>query len=148
MVTRNSRSSSELLSSSIPLISFSRSPSPYTRKAPSSALSEDDDDDDESDQVAVDRPLFGVEPSSSRRRWTRWLKDRTLGGWLLGTCAGWQVYVGLLVVLMTGFGFGLLAGNRLILWSECRLVWMACRRLTLGDCSWCIQVGSPALRLL
>ena len=136
----NSRGSSELRPSSVPLINFSRSPSPYSRKHSSSSAPSDDeegrqtgetrqDEDDDEDEalfehLAVARPLVGSDVSGGSRRsrrrgdqqqqgqHQRWRRWTKNG--ILGT-----VLSALLVATCLGSTFGLLLLNRLILWSKC-----------------------------
>jgi len=98
-----------------PLINFSPSPSPYSRRNPSSLPSDDEDDD--LDYISAGRPLVPSDPGSRGRSWKRIFYGGELGNWLFGTCEGWQVYVGLLTFWILGCGFGLVLMNRFILWS-------------------------------
>lgn len=139
---------------SVPLISLSRSPSPYARRHASSNIylseGEENDNDDEDDNEeeregdgeerdddddgygngAVHVPLVasdigrgggGGGPRRSRSWRGRLMGGRSLGRWLLGTSAGWQVYVGLLGLLACVSAMGLAFLNRLILWSQCSI---------------------------
>lgn len=47
-----------------------------------------------------------------------WTKNGKLGWWLWNTQRGWMVYIGFLVVLYGGAGFGLSKVNGFILLSE------------------------------
>ncbi|KAG9238925.1 hypothetical protein BJ875DRAFT_449875 [Amylocarpus encephaloides] len=108
---------SELRPTSIPLISISRSPSPFARRRSDSNHASETDDDD-----------WGDYPSSSRRQllpadgyklsgWKGWLYGGGLGQWIFTTPLGWTVYIGVLVIWLGGCQIGLILMNRIILWS-------------------------------
>jgi hypothetical protein len=113
----NPKSSTELRSTSIPLINISRSPSPFQRRrAESNPASETDDED------------WGDNPSSSRRPFlsqegakltgSSWLiYGGGLGQFFFNTPLGWQLYIGILVLWLGGCQIGLTIMNRIILWS-------------------------------
>lgn len=104
---------------SVPLINFSPSPSPYSRKSTSLPHSEGEEDDEDFDHISAGRPLVPSDTGSGGRGWGRIFYDGTFGNWLFGTCEGWHVYVGLLTFWVLGCGFGLLLMNRFIMWSKC-----------------------------
>jgi hypothetical protein len=111
----------------IPLINYSRtpSPSPYRTRTRSATQSEDED---EGIPLSL-RPLvaeisdtgqdgLGGFGHTGRSWWRSLTKSESLGGFLFGTWAGWQVYVGLLVLWSLGTGFVMVLMMRFILWSE------------------------------
>ncbi|KAF2837621.1 hypothetical protein M501DRAFT_1006656 [Patellaria atrata CBS 101060] len=109
-------SSGELQPGAIPLIDFSRSPSPFHARSRSAATSEDEDDFYEPESSI--RPLVRSSVGSGsgiRGSWKRILKSGGLGSFLFGTWLGWQIYVTILVLWFFLCGFGLLIMNRLIL---------------------------------
>lgn len=117
-LSRDSSSSAEFDSNGIPLIDFSRTPSPTpyrarTSRSGSGRASEEDDFD--ADIPLSLRPLVGEQPE--RKGWS---KSGGLGAFLFGTWAGWQVYVGFLVLFVGGMSYVLVLLNRFILWSTYR----------------------------
>ncbi|KAL9078827.1 MAG: hypothetical protein Q9157_002268 [Trypethelium eluteriae] len=98
---------------SVPLITLSRSPSPYPRSRSSAVQSEDEDD--EYDNIAPETPIFASARIGERRTWKGWLKNGGFGAWLFETNAGWQVYVGFLILFLGGTGFEVVMLNRIIL---------------------------------
>jgi hypothetical protein len=119
MSSYNPKSSNEFRNTSIPLISISRSPSPFRRRQsdsnPASNASETDEDE------------WGDYPNSARQpflhepgKFTGWrglIYGGELGNFLFNTKWGWQVYVGILVFWLGGCQIGLILMNRIILWS-------------------------------
>ncbi|KAJ9640428.1 hypothetical protein H2199_005967 [Coniosporium tulheliwenetii] len=89
MNQHSTRSSGELHPTSVPLIDLSRSPSPYPR---SRSAVHSEDEDDEVEIVPPIQPLIAPDFGSSRQRWRDSLNEGGLGGWLLGSPLGWQVY--------------------------------------------------------
>lgn len=117
----HSRDSSGELEPGIPLVDYSRTPSPsrYKTSRPRSATQSEDEDDNVPLSL---RPLVPgeVEVGVDSRGWWRQLtKSDSFGGFLFGTWVGWQIYVGLLVIWSFGVAFTLLLMNRFILWSKC-----------------------------
>ncbi|KAI9794599.1 MAG: hypothetical protein M1816_004486 [Peltula sp. TS41687] len=121
--TSSHRSSSELRPASVPLINLSRSPSPYSRKRPPSALPSEEEDNDEDDEdededafehILAGRPLVGRDTYPA---WLKWFHNGRLGNFLFGTSWGWQIYVVLLSLTVGGSCLGLVLLNRLILWT-------------------------------
>lgn len=120
--------STDQLAASVPLVDLSsRTPSPYPRSRTSasavSASSDwgDDDDgllDDPASSASLVRPLVAADIGSGGSGGMRRMSVGGVGNWLFGTWAGWQVYVGVLVVWVGGAGFGLLLMNRFILLSK------------------------------
>ncbi|KAF1813414.1 hypothetical protein P152DRAFT_457772 [Eremomyces bilateralis CBS 781.70] len=102
------------MSSAIPLVDVSRSPSPYPRSRPGSATQSDDEDD-----FAVPpslRPLVHEQGEfSNRSAWKRVFLDGGFGAFLLSTWGGLQFYVAFLVFAVAGCEFALVVLNRLIL---------------------------------
>lgn len=139
----SNRSSGELHPTPVPLIDFSRSPSPYARNR-SAVHSEDEDD--ELEPVAPIQPLIDQTIGNSRQRWQDSLNEGGLGGWLFGSPLGWQVYVGLLVFLVGGCGFVLLLMNRFILWSMYCYQHGKLSQILANPFSnsWCLQVMRPS----
>ncbi|GME26152.1 Myo-inositol 2-dehydrogenase [Neofusicoccum parvum] len=118
--TTSAGSASEL-APGVPLVDLSsRTPSPYPRSRTSAAASEDEEDDDYSPGSLV-RPLVAADigtggSATASSSWRRvLLRSGGLGNFFFGTWAGWQVYVGLLVLWVAGCAFGLLLMNRFIL---------------------------------
>ncbi|KAF1931465.1 uncharacterized protein M421DRAFT_56998 [Didymella exigua CBS 183.55] len=104
----------------VPLIDIgSRSASPNPHSYPRSrSAAQSEDEDDEYEMSSSIRPLVGAGRTLYGRNggsWKMMFRDGGLGGWLLGTWAGWQVWVGLLVFWVGGCGFGLLLMNRFIM---------------------------------
>jgi len=110
-------------STPIPLIDFSRTPSPSPYRArPSRSATQSEDSDYEPDTASSLRPLVGAQDRGRRAWWAR----GGLGAFLFGSWAGWQVYVGGLVLYVGVVGYMLVLLNRFVLWSECvRRVWAA-----------------------
>jgi hypothetical protein len=115
--SRTSSGDAEPSSSGIPLIDYSRTPSPsgYNVRTRSATQSEDEDD-----TIPLSlRPLVSETgpPAGIGGKWNRALRDGGLGAFLFGTWAGWQVYVGLVVAWHVGAGILLVFFNRVVLWS-------------------------------
>ena len=118
-VPHESDSSAALeLDNDIPLIDFSRTPSPtpYRTRASRSATQSEDDDADQDIPLSL-RPLAGAHTDSRGGRKSLW-RSGGLGAFLFGTWAGWQVYVGFLVLYVGAVGYTLVLLNRFILWSK------------------------------
>lgn len=115
MPSSNPKSSNEFRHTTIPLISISRSPSPFRRRHSDSNASETDDDD------------WGEYPNSSRepylldpsqlRGWQWLLYGGGFGQFFFNTPRGWQLYIAALVIWLGGCQIGLVLMNRIILWS-------------------------------
>ncbi|KAG9246858.1 hypothetical protein BJ878DRAFT_250215 [Calycina marina] len=118
MSSYNPKSSNEFRHSAIPLISISRSPSPYARlPAASNPESEGTDDDEWGDTYpgALRQPFL-----DNGYRLTGWrgsLQGGGLGLWLFNTNLGWAFYIGVLVLWLGGCQIGLTIMNRIVLWS-------------------------------
>ena len=110
--SRDSSGDLEPNGGAIPLIDYSRTPSPSSIYRTRSAT-QSEDEDDGSVPVSL-RPLVARE---ERGWWWNVTKSESLGGFLFGTWLGWQVYVVLLVVWSFGVGFTLVLMNRFILWT-------------------------------
>lgn len=121
MASRTGRSSnsssSELQPNSIPLITFSRTPSPYPRKNsnPTSYASSEVEDDSFDDSSR--RPFLSEGHQPVAKGWKGLLYGGGLGHWLFATAVGWQFYVGFLVFWLGGCAIGLILMNRIILLS-------------------------------
>ena len=119
MSSYNPKSSNEFRSSAIPLISISRSPSPYARRPSNSNPESEDTDDDEwgdtYDQGALRQPFLAdnYRPTG----WSGLLQWGGLGQWLFNTNLGWAFYIALLVIWLGGTQIGLTVMNRIILSS-------------------------------
>jgi hypothetical protein len=99
----------------IPLIDFSRTPSPTpyrSRGGSRSGAGTDDEDDDI--QLSL-RPL--VAPQQGKG-WNRIWTSGGLGHFLFGTWTGWQVYVAVLMLYVGAVEYTLTLLNRFILWSK------------------------------
>jgi hypothetical protein len=119
MSSYNPKSSNEFRNAPIPLISISRSPSPFRRRAsdsnPGSNTSETDEDE------------WGDYPNSARQPflqeqgkltgWKGLIYGGGLGHFLFNTQSGWMIYIGILVFWLGGCQIGLILMNRIILWS-------------------------------
>jgi hypothetical protein len=108
----HSRTSSAELepTAGIPLIDYSRTPSPTPYRTRSDTQSEDDDDN----TVPISlRPL--VSQSSDQSLWKVPWRDGGLGAFLFGSWAGWQVYVGLITTWHVTASIFLVFFNRVIL---------------------------------
>lgn len=114
-ISHDSASSAELeQSNGIPLIDFSRtpSPSPYRSRASRSATQSEDEDLDADIPLSL-RPLVAAKAEPKR-----WWHRGGLGAFLFGTWAGYQIYVGFLVLYMSIVTYVLVLLNRFILWSK------------------------------
>ncbi|KAL2059760.1 hypothetical protein VTL71DRAFT_10144, partial [Oculimacula yallundae] len=101
---------------SIPLISISRSPSPFRRR-PSASGSETDDDDWGDSYIASQEPFLSQGQGAKYTGW-RWLiYGGGMGHFFFNTPLGWQIYVGILVIWLGGCQTGLTVMNRIILWT-------------------------------
>lgn len=95
--------------SGIPLIDYSRTPSPTPHRTRSGTQSEEENED-----IPVSlRPLVAQPTTTSF--WKVPLKDGGLGAFLFGSWAGWQVYVGLITIWHVGASLFLVFFNRIIL---------------------------------
>jgi hypothetical protein len=111
----HSRTSSAELdpNSGIPLIDYSRTPSPTPYRSRSDTQSEDEDDNN----VPISlRPL--VAQPSQQSFWKLPWRDGGLGAFLFGSWAGWQFYVGLITFWHVGASIFLVFFNRVILMSK------------------------------
>lgn len=91
---------------------LSRTPSPYPRK--SDDLDRLGNGGDGGDGGAGERRIgMGTETGLGS-----WKKNGKLGWWLWNTQRGWMVYIGFLLVLYSGAGFGLSVVNNFMLLSE------------------------------
>ncbi|TVY62800.1 GDP-fucose transporter [Lachnellula suecica] len=113
----NPKNSTEFRSTSIPLISISRSPSPYARRASNSNPASDTDDDDYGDGRSSSRRPFLPDDGYKLTGWRALLYGGGFGQWLFTTQLGWTVYIGVLVFWLGGCQIGLILMNRIILWS-------------------------------
>lgn len=114
----HSRDSSGELEPGIPLVDYSRtpSPSPYKNRRPEDWRADESGEDDGLGEEGDGSFLRG-EVEGKRGFWRQLTKSDTLGGFLFGTWVGWQVYVGLLVVWSIAVQGVLVLMNRFILWS-------------------------------
>ena len=120
MSSFNPKSSSEFRTTSIPLISISRSPSPFQRRHSGSnaaSAASDTDDDEWGDAPSSRRPFLPQETSGKLTGWRHCLYGGGFGQFLFTTPLGWQLYVGVLVLWLGGCQIGLTIMNRIILWS-------------------------------
>lgn len=102
----------------IPLIDFSRTPSPTPYRArPSRSATQSEDEDADLDIPLSLRPLVGAHTDPGGR-WKSFWSSGGLGAFLFGTWVGWQVYVGFLVLYVSAVGYTLVLLNRFILWSK------------------------------
>ena len=99
----------------IPLIDFSRSPSPFARIR--SAAQSEDEDEYEVGDAAQSRPLVAKDIASGGQKKVLLFQRGGLGQFLFGTAIGWQVYIAILVFWVGGCQFGTLLMNRFILWT-------------------------------
>jgi hypothetical protein len=104
-------------SSSIPLISISRSPSPFRRRHSDSNPASETDDDDWGDSVSALRQPFLSQEQGNLTGWRHWLYGGGAGHFFFNTKLGWQIYIGVLVIWLGGCQIGLTLMNRIILWS-------------------------------
>lgn len=95
----------------IPLIDFSRTPSPTPYRGTSATGSEDEGDDGHV-------PTSFLQPLVRERHATKWSRDGGLGAFLFGTWTGWQVYVGIVTTWWVASALVLGWMNRVILWCE------------------------------
>lgn len=120
--SERSRSRSDFLSpdlataesSAIPLVSISRSPSPFAKIR--SAVQSEDEDEFEIGEGAQSRPLVSKD-SGIGVNVKQVLRKGGFGQFLFGTRIGWNIYLGLLVFWVGGCQFGLLLMNRFIFWT-------------------------------
>lgn len=91
---------------------LSRTPSPYLRK------SDDLDRLGDGGGGVGEWRTGGSSGSGTETGWRSWGKNGKLGWWLWNTQRGWMVYIGFLVVLYGGAGFGLSVVNNFTLLSE------------------------------
>lgn len=117
MPSHNSKSSTEFRTPSIPLISISRSPSPFRRRTSDSNPSNaSETDDDEWGDYGNSRQPFLLDPSKLRG-WQSLVYGGGMGHFLFNTPLGWQFYVAILVIWLGGCQIGVTLMNRIILWS-------------------------------
>lgn len=114
----NSKSSTEFRTTSIPLISISRSPSPFRRRTSDSNPSNtsETDEDEWGDYPNSARQPFLQDPSKLAG-WRYLIYGGGLGHFLFNTPIGWQLYVAILVIWLGGCQIGVILMNRIILWS-------------------------------
>jgi hypothetical protein len=112
----NPKSSTEFRDGSIPLISLSRSPSPYLRRQSGSNPPSETDDDDWEDQQTLRQPFLSQEPRNITG-WKPFFQGGGFGQFLFTTQRGWSLYVGVLVFWLGGCEIGVIIMNRIILWS-------------------------------
>jgi hypothetical protein len=91
----------------IPLIDFSRTPSPPSTPYRGTSVTASEDEGGGEDV----RPLV-------RERRTAWRREGGVGAFLFGSWTGWQVYVGVLAAWWVASGLVLAWMNRVILWCE------------------------------
>ncbi|KAH6679226.1 hypothetical protein B0J14DRAFT_472473, partial [Halenospora varia] len=109
-----SKSSTELRPHSIPLISISRSPSPFQRRHSGSNPASETDDEDWVDQPSLSRRSLLPQDGYRMTGWKRWLYQGGFGQWLFTTQPGWSVFVGTMVLWLGGCQIGLIIMNRII----------------------------------
>jgi hypothetical protein len=114
----NPKSSTEFRNSPIPLISISRSPSPYARRHSNSNAGSETSEDEWGDTYnsSLSQPFLGYDgykPSGVRG----FLRQGGFGQWLFTTNIGWAFYIAVLVFWLGGCQIGLTIMNRIILWS-------------------------------
>jgi hypothetical protein len=95
--------------STIPLIDFSRTPSPSAHPRIRSAVQSEDEEEEDFGPASSIRPLVSLGHGARRG---------TLGSFWFGTWAGWQIYVACLVIWLTVWSLILVLMNRFILLSE------------------------------
>ncbi|POS82789.1 hypothetical protein EPUL_003674 [Erysiphe pulchra] len=100
---------------SIPLISFSRSPSPSLRRHTELNSQNSVDDEDECDDRF--RTPFPSNESYKDHGWRRWIYNGGSGHFLFNTNTGWQLYTGVLILWLGGCQIGLIIMNRIVLWT-------------------------------
>ncbi|PBP17267.1 hypothetical protein BUE80_DR011999 [Diplocarpon rosae] len=115
MASYHSKTSTEFRQTSIPLISISRSPSPYRRQNSDSNPASETDDDDWGDSYASSQPFILDRGKLTGWRWLFY--GGGMGHLLFNTPLGWQMYIGALVIWLGGCQIGLTVMNRIILWS-------------------------------
>ncbi|CAL3969550.1 unnamed protein product [Diplocarpon coronariae] len=111
----NPKTSSEFRQTSIPLISISRSPSPYRRQHLDSNPTSETDDDEWGDSYASSHPFILDRGKLTGWRWL--VYGGGMGHFFFNTPLGWQMYIGVLVFWLGGCQIGLTVMNRIILWS-------------------------------
>ncbi|KAL3421752.1 hypothetical protein PVAG01_05908 [Phlyctema vagabunda] len=110
------KDSSDYRANTIPLITLSRSPSPFLRRRSDSNPT--DTDEDEEFRNSDLRPFLSHTSDQGKRKgWKGYLQDGGLGQWLFLSPTGWSLYVGILVLWLGGCGIGLTIMNRIILWT-------------------------------
>lgn len=114
----NPKSSTEFRNTPIPLISISRSPSPYARRDSNSIAGSETDDDEWGDSYSsqLREPFLGYD-GYKRTGWRGLFQQGGFGQWLFNTNIGWSCFVGVLVFWLGGCQIGLTVMNRIILWS-------------------------------
>ncbi|KAI9054266.1 hypothetical protein LZ554_001434 [Drepanopeziza brunnea f. sp. 'monogermtubi'] len=115
MSSYNPKSSNEFRQSSIPLISISRSPSPFRRRPSDSGLASDTDDDDWGDTPMPSQPFILDRTKLTGWRWL--IYGGGMGQFFFNTPLGWQIYIAVLVFWLGGCQIGLTVMNRIILWT-------------------------------
>lgn len=113
----NPKSSNEFRQqASIPLISISRSPSPFRRRHSDSNPASETDDDDWGDYPNSSRQPF-LPDQSKLTGWRHLVYGGGFGHFFFNTPLGWQLYIGVLVLWLGGCQIGLTIMNRIILSS-------------------------------
>jgi hypothetical protein len=129
MTYNSQQSSSGLHAGPVPLITLSRSNSPFARKRSSSNPDSDSDEDDQNGSSS--RRPFLLHDDRRRVGWQGLMSQGGLGQWLFTTPSGWSFYVGFLVLWVGGCGLGLICMNRIVLLSKLRRTIREASRLTL-----------------
>ncbi|EPE25269.1 hypothetical protein GLAREA_01181 [Glarea lozoyensis ATCC 20868] len=112
------KSPSEFRSNSIPLISISRSPSPFQRRrSDSNPGSEATDEDDWGDYPSASRRSLLPADGYKLTGWKYFVYGGGFGQWLFTTPTGWTFYIGVLVIWLGGCQIGLTVMNRIVMWS-------------------------------
>ena len=103
-------------SPTIPIVSISRSPSPFATSK--STVQSEDDEEYEMRNVSQSQPLVAKDNMGGDRSIAqRIFQKGGIGQFLFGTAVGWRVYLGLLIFWVGGCQFGTLLMNRFILWT-------------------------------
>ena len=117
MFSSNSRSSTDYRHTTfIPLLSISRSPSPFQRQHSGSQPISDSDDDDWGDRASSRHPFLPQEPRQLTG-WRNLMYGGRFGQFIFTNTIGWQLYIAVLVLWLGGCEIGLILMNRIILWS-------------------------------
>ncbi|KAH8816029.1 hypothetical protein F5884DRAFT_667214 [Xylogone sp. PMI_703] len=111
--TMSATSRTNLQANNIPLISISRSPSPFHRRRSGSNPTSEEEDDDF--QFQSTRQPFLDQGMIKSGSFKDLFYNGGLGYFLFQTHKGWRVYVGFLILWLGGCGIGLICMNRIIL---------------------------------